>query len=320
MTLLKIENLNIFFNLQSGRFQVLHNVSFELEKGKILALVGESGSGKSMTAMSILNLLPNTAQIDSGKIFYNGENLLDFSPKQMQKIRGKEIALIPQDPMTSLNPLYTVGNQLLEVINLHKGLYGKEAEKYAIEALDAVKMPDAKERLNAYPHQLSGGMRQRVAIAAALACDAKIIIADEPTTALDVTVQAQIISLLNEIKKDFGTSIILISHDLALVCENADDTAVMYAGSVVEYCHGKDLFFNPKHPYTQALIASLPNVDKENLKTITGTPPSIRDNFAGCPFAPRCEKKFDECEKIKPTLKQISDNTAVSCLLYENLL
>ncbi len=320
MTLLKIENLNVFFNLQSGRFQALHNVSLELEKGKILALVGESGSGKSMTAMSILNLLPNTAQIDSGKIFYNGENLLDFSPKQMQKIRGKEIALIPQDPMTSLNPLYTVGNQLLEVINLHKGLYGKEAEKYAIEALDAVKMPDAKERLNAYPHQLSGGMRQRVAIAAALACDAKIIIADEPTTALDVTVQAQIISLLNEIKKDFGTSIILISHDLALVCENADNTAVMYAGSVVEYCHGKDLFFNPKHPYTQALIASLPNVDKENLKTITGTPPSIRDNFAGCPFAPRCEKKFDECEKIKPSLKQISDNTAVSCLLYENLL
>lgn len=320
MTLLKIENLNVFFNLQSGRFQALHNVSLELEKGKILALVGESGSGKSMTAMSILNLLPNTAQIDSGKIFYNGENLVDFSPKQMQKIRGKEIALIPQDPMTSLNPLYTVGNQLLEVINLHKGLYGKKAEKYAIEALDAVKMPDAKERLNAYPHQLSGGMRQRVAIAAALACDAKIIIADEPTTALDVTVQAQIISLLNEIKKDFGTSIILISHDLALVCENADDTAVMYAGSVVEYCHGKDLFFNPKHPYTQALIASLPNVDKENLKTITGTPPSIRDNFAGCPFAPRCEKKFDECEKIKPTLKQISDNTAVSCLLYENLL
>lgn len=320
MTLLKIENLNVFFNLQSGRFQALHNVSLELDEGKILALVGESGSGKSMTAMSILNLLPNTAQIDSGKIFYKGENLLDFSPKQMQKIRGKEIALIPQDPMTSLNPLYTIGNQLLEVINLHKGLYGKEAEKYAIEALDAVKMPDAKERLNAYPHQLSGGMRQRVAIAAALACDAKIIIADEPTTALDVTVQAQIISLLNEIKNDFGTSVILISHDLALVCENANDTAVMYAGSVVEYCHGKDLFFNPKHPYTQALIASLPNVDKENLKTITGTPPSIRDNFVGCPFAPRCDKKFAECEKIKPTLKQISENTAVSCLLYENFL
>lgn len=320
MTLLKAENLNVFFNLQSGRFQALHDVSFELDEGKILALVGESGSGKSMTAMSILNLLPNTAKITSGKIFYKGENLLDFSPKQMQKIRGKEIALIPQDPMTSLNPLYTVGNQLLEVINLHKGLYGKEAEKYAVEALDAVKMPDAKERLNSYPHQLSGGMRQRVAIAAALACDAKIIIADEPTTALDVTVQAQIISLLNEIKNEFGTSVILISHDLALVCENADDTAVMYAGSVVEYCHGKNLFFNPKHPYTQALLSSLPNIEQKNLKTIAGTPPSIRDYFSGCPFAPRCEKKFDECEKIKPTLKQISENTAVSCLLYENSL
>ncbi len=318
MTLLKIEKLNVYFNLQSGRFQALHDVSLELEKGKILALVGESGSGKTMTAMSVLNLLPNTAQIDSGKIFYNGENLLGFSPKQMQKIRGKEIALIPQDPMTSLNPLYTIGNQLIEVINLHKGLYGKDAEKYAIEALDAVKMPDAKERLNAYPHQLSGGMRQRVAIAAALACDAKIIIADEPTTALDVTVQAQIISLLNEIKNEFGTSVILISHDLALVCENADDTAVMYAGSVVEYCHGKDLFFNPKHPYTQALIDSLPNIEQENLKTISGAPPSIRDNFSGCPFASRCEKKFAECEKIKPTLKQISDKTSVACLLYEN--
>lgn len=318
MTLLKIEDLNVYFNLQSGRFQALHNVSLELNEGKILALVGESGSGKTMTAMSVLKLLPNTAEIDSGKIFYKEKNILDFSQKQMQKIRGKEIALIPQDPMTSLNPLYTIGNQLLEVINLHKGLRGKEAEKYAIEALDAVKMPDAKERLSAYPHQLSGGMRQRVAIAAALACDAKIIIADEPTTALDVTVQAQIISLLNDIKNEYGTSIILISHDLALVCENADDTAVMYAGSVVEYCRGKDLFFNPKHPYTQALINSLPNLGKENLKTITGTPPSIRNNFVGCPFAPRCEKKFEECEKIKPTLKQISEETDVSCLLYEN--
>lgn len=318
MTLLKIENLNVFFNLQSGRFQALHNVSLELEEGKILAIVGESGSGKTMTAMSVLNLLPNTAQIDSGKIFYKGKNLLEFSSKQMQKIRGKEIALIPQDPMTSLNPLYTIGNQLTEVINIHKGLYGKEAEKYAIEALNAVKMPDAKERLKAYPHQLSGGMRQRVAIAAALACDAKIIIADEPTTALDVTVQAQIFSLLNDIKNEFGTSVILISHDLALVCENADDTIVMYAGSVVEYCHGKDLFFNPKHPYTQSLIASLPSQKREILKTISGSPPSIRDCFKGCPFVPRCERKIIECDKIKPVLKQISDNTSVSCLLYDN--
>lgn len=316
MAILKLENLNLDFCLKSGEFQALHNVSFELEKGQILALVGESGSGKTMTAMSILNLLPNTAKITSGKILYNGQNLLDFNDKQMQKIRGKEIALIPQDPMTSLNPLYTVGNQLLEVINLHKNLYGKEAEDYAVRALDAVKMPDAKERLKAYPHELSGGMRQRVAIAAALACDAKIIIADEPTTALDVTVQAQIIQLLNEIKNEYQTSVILISHDLALVCENADETAVMYAGSIVEFCKGKEIFFTPKHPYTQGLINSLPNPYKDSLKTIQGTPPSIRDEFMGCPFAPRCEKKLEICDKQKPVLKQISDVSTVACHLY----
>ncbi len=302
--------------MQSGVFQALHDVSLELEQGKILALVGESGSGKTLTAMSILNLLPNTAQIMSGKIFYNNQNLLVFTDSQMQKIRGKEIALIPQDPMTSLNPLYTIGNQLMEVINLHKNLFGQEAEKYAIDALDAVKMPDAKERLKAYPHELSGGMRQRVAIATALACDAKIIIADEPTTALDVTVQAQIIDLLNEIKNNFATSIILISHDLALVCENADSTAVMYAGSIVEYCQNKDLFFAPKHPYTQALIASLPNLDNENLKTIKGNPPTIRDEFCGCPFAVRCDKKINKCLSEKPIMKKVSESTDVSCHLY----
>ncbi|MGN0014419.1 MAG: ABC transporter ATP-binding protein [Candidatus Gastranaerophilaceae bacterium] len=316
MTLLEIENLNLVFNLQSGTFQALHNVSLKLEKGKILALVGESGSGKTLTAMSVLNLLPNTAKITSGRILYQNQNILALNNKQMQKIRGKEIALIPQDPMTSLNPLYTIGNQLLEVVTLHKELKGKEAEKYVLEALDAVKIPDAKERLKAYPHELSGGMRQRVAIAAALACDAKIIIADEPTTALDVTVQAQIIELLNEIKNNFGTSIILISHDLALVCENADETAVMYAGSIVEYCKGKDLFFSPKHPYTQALINSLPDLSRKPLKTITGNPPTIRDSFKGCPFAPRCTKKFNKCETEKPLLKKVSDNEHAACFLF----
>lgn len=316
MTLLEIENLNLVFNLQSGTFQALHDVSLKLEKGKILAIVGESGSGKTLTAMSVLNLLPNTAQITSGHIFYQNQNLLKFNNKQMQKIRGKEIALIPQDPMTSLNPLYTIGNQLLEVVTLHKGLKGKEAEKYVLEALDAVKMPDAKERLKAYPHELSGGMRQRVAIAAALACDAKIIIADEPTTALDVTVQAQIIELLNEIKNNFGTSIILISHDLALVCENADETAVMYSGSIVEYCKGKDLFFLPKHPYTQALINSLPDLSRKPLKTIIGNPPTIRESFKGCPFAPRCTKKFNKCEIEKPLLKKVSNNEHAACFLF----
>jgi len=315
MSLLKIENLNLFFNLQSGSFQALYNVNLELNKGETLAIVGESGSGKTMTAMSVLNLLPNTAKITSGKIFYNEKNLLELSPNQMQKIRGKEIALIPQDPMTSLNPLYTIGNQLYEVINLHKNLYGDEAKKYAIEALEAVKIPDAKSRLNAYPHELSGGMRQRIAIAAALACEAKIIIADEPTTALDVTVQAQIIELLNDIKKNYHTSIILISHDLALVCENADKTAVMYAGSIVEYCKGKDIFFEPKHPYTQALISSLPDLSNKVLKTIQGTPPTIRDEFSGCPFFPRCDKSFEKCNLEKPSLKTVSENTQSACFL-----
>lgn len=313
MSLLKIENLNLNFNLQSGVYQALHDVSFELERGRILALVGESGSGKTLTAMSVLNLLPNTAKITSGKIIYNGRNLLDYTDKQMQQIRGKEIALIPQDPMTSLNPLYTIGNQIIEVINLHKGLYGKDAEKYAIEALDAVKIPDALERFKAYPHELSGGMRQRVAIAIALACDAKIIIADEPTTALDVTVQAQIIDLLNEIKNNFGTSIILISHDLALVCENADETAVMYAGSIVEYCKGKNLFFEPKHPYTKALISSLPNFTGIALNTIDGNPPTIRDEFLGCPFSLRCIEKAEKCEIEKPPFKKISNTDYSRC-------
>lgn len=316
MSFLEIKNLSLEFNLQSKTYEALHNVSLDLNKGEFLALVGESGSGKTLTAMSILGLIPNTAKITSGEILYNNQNLLTYSNKEMQKIRGKEIALIPQDPMTSLNPLYTIGNQLFEVINLHKNLYGKDAEKYAIEALDAVKIPDAKERLKAYPHQLSGGMKQRVAIAAALACDAKIIIADEPTTALDVTVQAQIINLLNEIKTNLKTSIILISHDLALVSENADKTAVMYAGSIVEYCKGNEIFFTQKHPYTKALIDSLPNFTDKKLKTISGNPPTIKEEFSGCPFAPRCSKKFSKCECEKPVLKKISDNNEAACFLY----
>lgn len=316
MALLEIKNLNLIFNLQTGTYKALRDVSLSVEQGEILAIVGESGSGKTITAMSVLRLIPNSAEIIAGEILYKNQNLLSLTNKEMQKIRGKEIALIPQDPMTSLNPLYTIGNQLYEVINLHKNLYGKEAEKYAIEALDAVKIPDAKERLNAYPHELSGGMRQRIAIAAALACDAKIIIADEPTTALDVTVQAQIIDLLNEIKNNYKTSIILISHDLALVSENADNTAVMYNGNIVEYCKGNDIFFNPKHPYTQALIDSLPKITKDKLKIINGAPPTIKDSFVGCPFEPRCDKRMEKCKNIKPFLKQISENTKTACLLY----
>ena len=272
MNILEIKNLNLSFRSDDKEYQALHNVNLTLKEGEMLAIVGESGCGKTITAMSILRLLAQNAKITSGEILYKGHNLLTLSEKEMQKIRGKEIALIPQDPMTSLNPLYTIGSQLLEVIETHQNLKGEEAEKRAIEVLEKVKIPNAKERLNAYPHEFSGGMRQRVIIAMAIACNSKIIIADEPTTALDVTVQAQIMKLLKEIQKDFGTSFIFISHDFGLVYEAADTTAVMYAGHVVEKSKATDLFKNPKHPYTQALLKTLPDFNSTKLEAIEGQP------------------------------------------------
>ena len=233
--ILEVKNLNLGFNLSEGFSQAIYDVSFSLNKGETLAIVGESGCGKTISTMSVLQLLPQTAQIKSGEIIYNGENLLSFNQKQMQKIRGKKIALIPQDPMTSLNPLYTIGNQMLEIIELHQNVKGKEAFNIAVEALERVKIPDAKAKMKSYPHEFSGGMKQRVIIAMALACNAEIIIADEPTTALDVTVQAQIMEILRDVKEKFNMSVILITHDLGIVAQNADKIAVMYAGRVVEY-------------------------------------------------------------------------------------
>ena len=311
MNILEIKNLNLSFKSDDKEYQALHNVNLALKEGEMLAIVGESGCGKTITAMSVLRLLAPNAKITSGEILYKGQNLLTLSEKEMQKIRGKEIALIPQDPMTSLNPLYTIGSQLLEVIETHQNLKGEEAEKRAIEVLEKVKIPNAKERLKAYPHEFSGGMRQRVIIAMAIACNSKIIIADEPTTALDVTVQAQIMKLLKEIQKDFGTSFIFISHDFGLVYEAADTTAVMYAGHVVEKSQAIDLFKNPKHPYTQALLKTLPDFNSTKLEAIEGQPPSIKDVFTGCPFEPRCSKKMDICSKDYPEL------SGVNCWLYK---
>lgn len=252
--ILEVKNLNLGFNLSEGFSQAIYDVSFSLNKGETLAIVGESGCGKTISTMSVLQLLPQTAQIKSGEIIYNGENLLSFNQKQMQKIRGKKIALIPQDPMTSLNPLYTIGNQMLEIIELHQNVKGKEAFNIAVEALERVKIPDAKAKMKSYPHEFSGGMKQRVIIAMALACNAEIIIADEPTTALDVTVQAQIMEILRDVKEKFNMSVILITHDLGIVAQNADKIAVMYAGRVVEYAPVDELFNDPKHPYTKALL------------------------------------------------------------------
>jgi oligopeptide/dipeptide ABC transporter ATP-binding protein len=313
MNILEVKNLNLGFWFEKDFKQALFDVTFSMEKGKMLSIVGESGCGKTMSAMSILNLIPKTAQITSGEIIYNSENLLKKTQKEMQKIRGSKIALIPQDPMTSLNPLYTVGDQLLEIIKIHQNLEGAEAIKKAIEAFEAVQIPDAKSRLSNYPHEFSGGMKQRAIIAMALACNAEILIADEPTTALDVTIQAQIMNILNDIKTNKGTSILLITHDLALVSEHTDDIAVMYAGRIVEQASNEEFFSNPKHPYSKALLKSLPSGREEILETIQGQPPSLFQEINGCKFNPRCEFCKDICIQQVPLLNDIENNHKVAC-------
>ena len=316
MAILEVKNLNLGFNTETGFRQVLWDVTYNLEKGKTLALVGESGCGKTVSAMSILQLLPKTAEIKSGEIIYNGENLLQKSNTDMQSIRGKRIALIPQDPMTSLNPLFTVGEQLLEVIRIHQGIKGKEAEVKALEAFDAVQIPSAKERLKAYPHEYSGGMKQRAIIAMALACNADILIADEPTTALDVTIQAQIMDLIKQIKEKNNTAVLLITHDLALVRENAEEVSVMYSGRIAEQAPAEEFFKNPQHPYSIALLNSLPSVRGKRLETIKGQPPTINQDIFGCRFHPRCKNCMDICKSSVPELKEIAVNHKCACHLY----
>ncbi len=316
MNILEVKNLNLSFNSGGKHYQALYDINFSLKKGEILALVGESGCGKTITAMSILRLLPQNAVITSGKIIYNDQNLLTLKELEMQKIRGKEIALVPQDPMTSLNPLYSIGSQMLEIMETHQNIKGEQAKKKAIEVLDLVKIPNAKERLKAYPHEFSGGMRQRVIIAMAIACNPKLIIADEPTTALDVTVQAQIMQLLKDIQNEFQTSFIFISHDLGLVSEIADKACVMYAGHIVENSGANELFNSPKHPYTKALLNALPDFSSEKLVAIEGQPPSIKDCFIGCSFEPRCKSSIDICKQKVPPYYNISE-ACVSCWLYK---
>jgi len=315
MSILDVKNLNLGFKFEHEFRQALFDVSFSLEKGKMLSIVGESGCGKTMTAMSILRLIPKTARTMSGEIFFNNENLLDMTEKQMHSIRGKKIALIPQDPMTSLNPLYTVGDQFMEILKIHHGLTGQKAIDKAIEAFDAVQIPAAKSRLKNYPHEFSGGMKQRAIIAMALACDAEILIADEPTTALDVTIQAQIMHLLNEIKQNKMTSILLITHDLALVRENTDDIAVMYAGRIVEKATGEEFFKNPNHPYSRALLNSIPSNRGKKLETIKGQPPALSDRISGCKFNPRCKYVMPVCVETVPALESIGHEHCSACFL-----
>jgi peptide/nickel transport system ATP-binding protein/oligopeptide transport system ATP-binding protein len=315
--LLEIKNLNVSFKLESQTAKAIHDISFFLKKKESLAIVGESGCGKSVTAMSIMRLLPSNALIDSGEILWKNDNILRYSDNEMRAIRGNKIALIPQDPMTSLNPLYTIGEQIYETVMLHQNLSKKEAKEIAIKSLEDVKIPEAAKRYNDYPHQFSGGMRQRVIIAMALCCNPELIIADEPTTALDVTVQAQILNLITSIQKERGTSLLLITHDLGVVAETCNNVAVLYAGRIVEYTDVLSIFKNPLHPYTKGLMESLPTKGTEKLKAIKGQPPAISENISGCPFHPRCKHKMEICEKEVPQLSIVAENHKVSCFLFE---
>lgn len=312
-TLLEIKNLNLFF----GEYQALYDVNLTLQKGEMHALAGESGCGKTITAMSVMRLLPKSAVIKSGEIIFNGENLLYYKEKQMRELRGNTIALIPQDPMTSLNPLYTAGNQLIESIRAHSHVSHHQARRKAKEVLDLVRIPDIDNKINFYPHELSGGMKQRIIIAMALATKAELIIADEPTTALDVTIQKQIMDLLDEIKKEFGTTILLISHDLALVSNYADNISVMYAGNIVEEASSEEFFKQPLHPYSQALLNSLPSRNPAlRLKTIEGAPPAIQEDIQGCKFNPRCECcDKSVCTMTQPVLKEKFPNHFSACII-----
>lgn len=313
--ILEIKKLNLFFD----KYQALYNVDLTLKKGVMEALVGESGCGKSMTAMSIMRLLPKTAQIKSGEIYFKGENLLLYKEKQMRELRGNRIALIPQDPMTSLNPLYTVGNQLVEAIRAHSHVSERQALRKAREVMDMVCIPDADRKLKFYPHEFSGGMKQRIIIAMALACQAELIIADEPTTALDVTIQAQVLELLHDLKHKINASIMLITHDLGVVASMCDYVVVMYAGRVIEKGTVHEIFKDPKHPYTVGLIKSLPslNAGNEKLYSIPGNVPNPINMPNHCYFKNRCDKCFDTCFGDYPSIKKITETHEVSCHLYE---
>jgi peptide/nickel transport system ATP-binding protein len=319
--LLEIKNLKTQFFVRDQIAKAVDNVSLTIAPGTTLGLVGESGCGKSVTAHSIMRLIPEPpGKIVDGEILFDDIDIVKASEARMRSIRGNRISMVFQEPMTSLNPVFSVGDQVAEVIELHKKLSKEEIRKRVIESFMLVGIPDAETRLDEYPHQMSGGMRQRVMIAMALACNPKLMIADEPTTALDVTIQAQILDLMNKLKSETGAAILFITHDLGVIAEMAQMVAVMYAGRVVEYADVKTLFSNPQHPYTIGLMESIPvlglNSGKKRLQTIKGTVPSLFNLPKGCNFSNRCPDVFDQCQKIEPPEYNISDNHTVRCLKY----
>lgn len=321
--ILEVKDLNISFHTYAGEVKAVRGINFDLGKGETLALVGESGCGKTVTAKSILRLLkePPAEIKKSSQILFDGEDVLTMNKKRLMSFRGQDVSMIFQDPMTSLNPTMTIGNQIMETLEIHRKMKKKEAEAEAIRLLELVNIPNAKERIKAYPHELSGGMRQRVMIAIALSCNPKVLIADEPTTALDVTIQAQIIDLLSELKEKFDTSIILVTHDLGVVANFADRIQVMYAGNIIETGTTDEIFYNSQHPYTWALLNSVPRVDsksKEELYSLGGTPPDLILPLVGCSFASRCEHAMEICKERRPEETTLSDTHKVSCWLQHS--
>jgi len=319
--LLEIKNLRTYFYIRGFVAKAVDNVSLTIHSGETLGLVGESACGKSVTALSIIGLIQDPpGKIESGEIFFDGKNLLKLSESQMRKIRGNWISMIFQEPMTSLNPVFPVGDQVGEVIRLHEGLSRAATRERVIEMLQLVGIPAAQKRLNDYPHQMSGGMRQRVMIAMALACNPKLMIADEPTTALDVTIQAQILDLMNKLKRETGASILFITHDLGVIAEMAQNVAVMYAGKVMEYTDVKTLYARPKNPYTVGLLQSIPVMGRESkekrLKTISGVVPSLLNLPSGCLYNDRCPDVFKDCYQVEPEMYRVAGNHFVRCLKY----
>jgi peptide/nickel transport system ATP-binding protein len=321
--LLDVKNLKTYFFTDEGVVRAVDGVDLYIDKGETLGVVGESGCGKSVTALSVMRLIPQPpGKIVEGQILYNGVNLVDLPANRMRKIRGKEISMIFQEPMTSLNPVFTVGEQIAEALRLHEGLGRRDAMAKTVEMLKLVHIPNAERRVKEYPHQLSGGMRQRIMIAMALSCNPNLLIADEPTTALDVTIQAQILELLNELKSKLHMAVMLITHDMGVIAETAQRVVVMYAAKVAEEAPVGELFKEPLHPYTQGLLRSIPRIDlaateRRRLETIPGTVPTLRGNIVpGCRFAPRCPFVKSVCTEKDPVIKEVKPGHKVSCWLY----
>lgn len=319
--LLSVENLNVVFRTARGKMQAINDLNFYVDEKETLGIVGESGSGKSVTSLGIMGLLPEKTADIEGKILFEGKDLLSMTEKERRTYRGNHISMIFQEPMTSLNPLHTCGKQIMEPILLHQKLSKKEAKEKAIELLKLTGIPAAEQRFHEYPHQMSGGMRQRIMIAMALACDPKLLIADEPTTALDVTIQAQILELMKSLKKKRNMGIMMITHDLGIVSEMCDRVLVMYTGKVVEHGVIRDIMEHPLHPYTEGLIEAIPKIgdEKEKLKNIEGMVPGLNDMPKGCSFHPRCPYAFDRCKEKRPGLTALDNGRQVRCFKYSDV-